>query len=246
MIQLPDTRLILDLDDLKDTMAEAQEMLSKVRPLKRLMDLLLKGAQEATTEGKASASKSWQLHFLQSPVEFYTDTPGGPLTGVRLEQNELIDGRAQGTGKISELKCGMALRSIGYRSVPVPGVPFDERAGVVPNEAGRVLDQTTPIPGLYVAGWLKRGPTGVIASTLWDAQETADTLLADLSESPTRKSDANALPTLLQSRGLRYVTYEDWQKLDQLEMERGASRGKPREKLTQIDEMLYALDTFGA
>ncbi|RKP06989.1 hypothetical protein THASP1DRAFT_3543, partial [Thamnocephalis sphaerospora] len=243
MVNLPDTRLVVDLPYLRQTLTDAQETLSKTRALKRLMDLLLKGAEASASEAGAQASRSWHLHFLRSPVEFFADTANGHVSGVRLERNTLVDGRAQGTGEMESLACGLALRSIGYKSVPVEGTPFDRRTGIVPNEAGRVVDQGQSVPRLYVAGWLKRGPTGVIASTLWDAQETADALLADLAQGAgtSAETSADALPQLLRARGIRYVTHSEWQQLDAHETRTGEQRGKPREKLTSIERMLHML-----
>jgi ferredoxin--NADP+ reductase len=121
--------------------------------------------------------------------------------------------------------------------VAIPGIPFDERAGVVPNEAGRAE------PGLYVAGWIKRGPSGLIGTNKKDSEETVDQILADVSAmDPTPRPGDERVAELLADRGVRAVSYEDWLKLDQAEIERGKAAGKPREKFTRIEEMIAYLD----
>ncbi|HNB54100.1 MAG TPA: hypothetical protein PK530_19280, partial [Anaerolineales bacterium] len=154
--------------------------------------------------------------------------------------------RPNATEEYEELPVGLVFRSIGYRGVPLPEVPFHERWGVIPNQLGRVTDLKTNAPavGLYTAGWIKRGPSGVIGTNKPDAVETVDTMLADMNAgalfTPSHPGveDAQALVT---SRQPRYVTYQDWLKLDQLELERGQAAGRPRLKFTDIEEMLKAL-----
>jgi ferredoxin--NADP+ reductase len=171
---------------------------------------------------------------------------------VRIEHNELVsrpDGSvsARGTGRFETLESGLVMRSIGYYGTGLPGVPFDERAGTIPNQRGRVTEAKggEVIPGLYVVGWIKRGPTGLIGTNKNDAKETVDLMLEDarrLEAPPSEFRTARAIDELLQQRGVRVVGHSDWRRLDQLECESGKKTGKVREKFCSIEEMLAALD----
>jgi ferredoxin--NADP+ reductase len=165
------------------------------------------------------------------------------LNGVVLERNSLSgepgSQKAVGTGVAELVPCGVLFRSVGYRGVPLAGVPFDEKNGIIPNVEGRVVEKGQPLSGLYVAGWIKRGPSGIIGTNKPDSFETVKSLLADV-PSLTRCADPSrdALVAFLRGRGVRIVNYEDWRRIDAAEVERGAPIGKPREKFTSIDEML--------
>ena len=182
------------------------------------------------------------FRFLESPVMLLGQSH---LERLVLERNRL-EGEpnrqvAKGTGQKCELSCGLLFRSVGYRGVPIPGVPFDERNGVFPNTDGRLLDDNkNVIPNLYATGWIKRGPSGVIGTNRADSVATVNALLADLPklDSAAPKAGAEALYPLLTSRGGRVVSYADWLKIDAVEVERGKPKGKPREKLTTVEEML--------
>ena len=149
--------------------------------------------------------------------------------------------KATATNQTETISCGLVLRSIGYRGVPLDGVPFDGLRGVVPNVAGRIVDGETPLRGLYVTGWLKRGATGIIGTNRADSIETVENLLADASEQEA-KSGADALLPLLEARRVRWVSFAEWLKIDAAEIARGKDKGKPREKFTRIDEMLNVLE----
>lgn len=190
------------------------------------------------------------LRFLLSPVEL-TGGEGGHLERVEMACNELVDndGRisARATEERESIPAGLVFRAIGYRGIPLPGVPFDDRAAVIPNVAGRVIDPASgrPLPGEYVVGWIKRGPSGVIGTNKKDAQETVDALLADLSghgEPGTahrpEQPDAEAAEELVRSRQPDVVTYSGWEAIDRHERGRGEPAGRPRVKLTRIEEML--------
>jgi ferredoxin--NADP+ reductase len=138
-------------------------------------------------------------------------------------------------------------RAIGYRGLPLPAVPFDERSAVIPNDGGRVrdVDSGEQLPGEYVVGWIKRGPSGVIGTNKKDAQETVDAMLADLSASgdqapphQPRTPDARAVEELLRRRQPQLVTYEGWEAIDRHERALGEAAGRPRVKLTSIEQML--------
>jgi ferredoxin--NADP+ reductase len=146
---------------------------------------------------------------------------------------------ARPTDESVELDCGLVFRSIGYRGVAIPGMPFDDALGTVPHRGGRVLNGSATLPGLYVTGWLKRGPTGIIGTNRADSVETVESLLADFSKDCNgEKRGAEALGELLERRGARVFNYRNWSMLDTAEISRGKSKGKPREKFTRIDEML--------
>ncbi|MEE9577905.1 MAG: NADP oxidoreductase, partial [Gemmatimonadota bacterium] len=186
------------------------------------------------------------FRFLVSPVELLADGEGR-VRGVRVERNRLVraeDGslRPRGTGEEEILEAGLVFRSVGYRGVPLPDVPFDERRGIIPNEAGRVVD---PDSGVllreYVSGWCKRGPTGIIGTNKKDAAETVDALVEDLEamarEVPEERS-SDAVEMLLVERGVDYVSFEDWRALDEVEVARGEPQGRPRVKVCTIPEMM--------
>src|SRR5581483_92098 len=188
--------------------------------------------------------------FLVSPVELIGD-PAGHVTAMRLCRNVLAATpagtlQARPTDQVETLPVGLVFRSVGYRGVALPGVPFHESWGVILNEKGRVVDPATraPIVGEYTAGWIKRGPTGVIGTNKPDAVETVAGMLEDAAEGrrlrPARP-DAAAAEAFLRGRQPRLVTYADWKRLDAIETARGREQGRRRVKLTRVDEMLAAL-----
>ena len=177
------------------------------------------------------------IRFFVSPVAILGE---GRVQRIRLEKNRLDENlNAVGTGEFEELEVGMVLRSVGYKGVPLPGVPFDSRKGVIPNQGGRVLREGQVAVGEYTAGWIKRGPSGVIGTNKADATETIKLLLQDAPSLPLApEPDPQAIVQLLQARGVRYVTLEHWLKLDALECAQGQAQGRPRVKLTSIEKML--------
>jgi ferredoxin/flavodoxin---NADP+ reductase len=190
------------------------------------------------------------LRFLVSPVALL-DNGAGTVGGIRLVRNRLVASaagtiQAQATDQFEELAVGLVFRSVGYRGVPLPGVPFDAKWGVVLNEKGRVLDPDTkqPLPGEYTAGWIKRGPTGVIGTNKPDAAETVTGMLDDVAAGRTLEPpepDPAVVERLVRQRRPDYVAYADWLTLSELEVTRGRARGCPRVKFTRVDEMLEAL-----
>ncbi|XP_070416136.1 NADPH:adrenodoxin oxidoreductase, mitochondrial isoform X3 [Equus przewalskii] len=246
MIQLPGTRPILDPADFLGLQDRIKEV---PRPRKRLTELLLRtatekpGAEEAARQ--ASASRTWGLRFFRSPQQVLPSPDGRQVAGIRLAVTRL-EGvgdttRAVPTGDVEDLPCGLVLSSVGYKSRPIDySVPFDPKLGVIPNMEGRVVD----VPGLYCSGWVKRGPTGVIATTMTDSFLTGQMLLQDLKAGllPSGPRPGYvAIEALLSSRGVRPVSFSDWEKLDAEEVSRGQGTGKPREKLLDPQEMLRLL-----
>jgi len=209
--------------------------------VKRKLEYLGKLARE---DG-AGAPKRMILRFLASPVRLLGE--GGRVHGIEIEHNEIVTGAngkpaARGTGRFETISTGLVLRAVGYRGVAIPGLPFDERLGIVPNGEGRVLRDSQPWPGVFVAGWIKRGPSGVIGTNKSDAAATVQRMLEDISGhvAPAKGSRA-AVDALLRDRGVRVITWADWKRLDVMERERGRERGKVRDKLTRMDEVLTAL-----
>jgi ferredoxin--NADP+ reductase len=176
------------------------------------------------------------LRFLVSPVAILGEDR---VEAVEVVRNELVEegGRlvARPTGEIETIPCGLVLRSVGYKGVPLPGVPFDERSGTIPNESGRVAGAERT----YVAGWIKRGPSGVIGTNKKDAAETVELLLADARAGKLARVDSTqSLEALLDEKGVRYVEYAGWQAIDAAERAAGEPRARPRVKLTSWEELL--------
>lgn len=199
--------------------------------------------QEFAARGAPVLRRRCRIAFLKTPVAL---RGGDRVERVVLMKNRLAGDparpTAEATGDTEELACSIVFRSIGYRGVAMPGVPFDARAGVVPSRDGRVTDDGAVVPGLYVTGWIKRGPSGIIGTNRADSVQTVDALLTDLARSgvPARP-DADVVAALLKARGVRVVNWADWQKIDAAEVGRGAPAGKPREKFTRLSEMLEVL-----
>ncbi len=198
--------------------------------------------------GDGTKPRKVRLRFCVSPVEVIGE--GGRVKALRIEKNVLVpDGRggvkARGTGQTEVLPVGLIFRSVGYRGTPIPGVPFDEKGGRIPNRDGRVLGPEGLLAGEYVVGWAKRGPTGLIGTNRPDSVATVKAMLEDATAgrflSGSGDPDPEALPALLKGRGARFVTFADWKLLDRLEVERGARGGKIREKFTRVAEMLAAV-----
>jgi ferredoxin--NADP+ reductase len=203
--------------------------------------------QEFSQRTPAGKKQRIVLRFLASPVEIKGD---GKVESIVVGRNELVEEggtlRAKDTGAREELECGLVLRSVGYTGVPIEGVPFDEKRGLILNEGGRVLDSHDAghKVGHYTAGWIKRGPSGVIGTNKKDALETVQHLFTDV-ESQTLLSPENpdplAIETLLAERNVRYVSFEDWQAINQAEVGRGEPHGRPRVKFVRVEEMLASL-----
>ncbi|WP_183094169.1 FAD-dependent oxidoreductase [Nocardioides stalactiti] len=182
------------------------------------------------------------LHFGEAPVEIL----GGPdgVATLRTERTESRgDGSVAGTGQVTNWDVQAVYRAVGYRSSALPGLPFDDRAAVIPNEEGRVLDlDGEPIPGTYVTGWIKRGPVGLIGHTKSDAAQTVGHLLADHAvtgpTAPLREpSDVDAY---LAGRDVAVATFESWERLDLHEVALGEAEGRTRVKVATREEMLRA------
>ncbi len=222
-----------------DEASEAE--LEAATPLVRRNVDLLRDFASRKPSGKPRAIR---LRFRVSPVAILGE---GRVEAVELARNRLEpDGkgsvRAVQTDERELLQCGLVFRSVGYRGVALPGTPFDERRGTIPNDCGRVLDgDGAAVPGVYCAGWIKRGPTGVIGTNKKDATETVDLVLEDARTGLLRKGQAaTGIDALLAERGVEVVAYGGWEAIDTRERARGAEEGRPRVKLCTWDELLEA------
>jgi ferredoxin--NADP+ reductase len=226
----------LELDEHSEHSIEGEGAITRRRNVEILRDYAAR-----TPEGKR---RRVVLRFLRSPVALHGD---GKVESVELVENRLEHGsdgrlRAQSTGEHETLEAGLVFRSIGYRGVPIEGLPFDEWHGLIPNEEGRVVDpaRQTAIPGEYVAGWIKRGPSGVIGTNKRDAQETVEHLLEDFAEGrlpDPPEPEAASVTAVIAERNPDHVTYTGWQAIDAAERAAGESLGRPRVKLTRIADM---------
>ena len=242
--ELEDAEPVIDPAELELDPLSAQEIANDKEAQRNIE--IMRGFAQRPLQGKR---RQVHFRFLVSPVEILDDG-AGKVGAVCIERNELtptLDGylNARGTGETFTIPAGMVLRSVGYKGVALPNVPYEERTGTIHNKDGRVIDRAagTPIAGEYVVGWAKRGPSGVIGTNKPDAADTVQRLLEDVPNlTPAPAADPTGIETLLQSRGLHYVTIEGWRVLDQFETMRGKDSGRPRIKLTTIEEMLQAID----
>ncbi|KAK2970961.1 hypothetical protein RJ640_027442 [Escallonia rubra] len=252
VLGIKDLYVHIDKDDLRTTPADEEELKNN-RIRRRIHELLSKAAISGTSH-PSPGQRELHFVFFRKPDKFIgSDERSGHVAGVRLEKTILKESvhpgkqTAEGTGQYEDFECGLVLKSIGYKSVPVEGLPFDLQKGVVPNYRGRVLscaseDLAQVEEGLYVCGWLKRGPTGIIATNLYCAEETVASISEDLetgaSTSTLAKPGREGLKQLLDSRNVRAVPFSAWEKIDTEEKQRGSLRSKPREKLTRWEELL--------
>jgi ferredoxin--NADP+ reductase len=223
-------------------------------------ELELDPASEASIVGNTNATRNMEvlrefasrepsgkprrvvLRFLVSPVAILGEEH---VEGVEIVQNELVaaDGRisARPSDRRETIDAGIVFRSVGYRGVPVPGLPFDPARGTLPNEGGRVLDEHGAVlAGVYCAGWIKRGPTGVIGTNKKDATETVQLLLEDAAAGRLRAERPRDLAELLAERGADAVLYAGWEEIDRVEKAAGEPAGRPRVKLCSWDDLLAA------
>ncbi len=229
-----------------DDLSKAELERTKDRATMKKVEMLQAYAQNKPTD----KPRKLTFRFLVSPTEVVGDADGR-VSKLKLVKNVLYQTDAgslspKATDKTEELDCGLLFRSVGYRGVPLEGVPFNDKWGVILNEKGRVLDPTTKQPrvGEYCTGWIKRGPSGVIGTNKPDSVETVVGMLEDVGNGATLQPahpDRASLEALIRERQPQFFTYADWQKLDALETERGKAQNRPRVKFTSVAEMLKAL-----
>jgi ferredoxin--NADP+ reductase len=254
--ELEGADVLVDKDELERALAVHDAAAEEDATSRRNVEILRRYAEHTPTEGR----KRIVLRFLLSPTALLAGADGA-LAAVELVRNELVADergalRARPTDETETIAAGLVFRAIGYRGVPLPGVSFDERAATILNEGGRVLEAETraPLPGEYVVGWIKRGPSGVIGTNKKDAQQTVDAMLADLALSSNgdagaaseaggakhtpAEPDAGAIEALLRERQPQLITYDGWEAIDRHERALGEASGRPRVKLTEIEQML--------
>ncbi|EMD25044.1 Ferredoxin--NADP(+) reductase [Amycolatopsis azurea DSM 43854] len=202
------------------------------------IDMVVKTLQEWAIRDQGDRPKRLHLHFLHSPCEIVGED--GKVTGLRTERTELTgDGNVRGTGEFHDWDVQAVYRAVGYLSSHLPEIPFDHTTGTVPNQAGRVLDiDEDQVPGVYVTGWIKRGPVGLIGHTKGDAAETIASLLADADNlTAPAVDDPDAILGFLTERGVPFTTWDGWGKLDAHEKSLGVPHGRERVKVVERDEM---------
>uniref|UniRef100_A0A4W3GQB1 NADPH:adrenodoxin oxidoreductase, mitochondrial n=1 Tax=Callorhinchus milii TaxID=7868 RepID=A0A4W3GQB1_CALMI len=238
MVNLPGARPLFNPSDFEGLREIIKD---KPRPRKRLTELMVKTALEKPSAKEAKrqeeAAKEWGLRFLRSPVQILPTSDGKHVAGIRLSVNKLEGSgeslRSIQTEELEDVECGLVLSSIGYKSHPISSsFPFDNKKRVIPNHLGRVLNT----PGLYCSGWVKRGPTGVILTTMNDSFETAESVVKDVKSGSLNlsvpKAGFSAVQALLQQRGVCLVSFPGWEKINEAELAKGAKLGKSREKLS--------------
>jgi ferredoxin--NADP+ reductase len=223
--------VIVDPADLVlDAASEAALEADRARA-RRNVDIL----RDFAAREPAGKPKRLALRFCVSPVQILGEEK---VEAIEVVHNELVAGddgqiRPVPTQEVEVIPCGIVLRSVGYRGVALPDVPFDEGRGVIPNVEGRVTGE----PGVYVAGWIKRGPSGVIGTNKKDAAETCERLLEDAAAGVLSPGE-DELEMLLRERGVGFVEYAGWEEIDRHERGLGEPHGRPRVKLTSWDELL--------
>jgi ferredoxin--NADP+ reductase len=231
----------VELDELSRQAFEA----APDKAIRRRLEIL----QSYAGRDEPDKARRLTVRFLVSPVEIIGD---GRVESVRLVRNELHrsdDGRLRprSTGRNESIDAGLVFRSVGYRGVPLPDLPFDDRRAVIPNRLGRIVDPSDDrsIPGLYASGWIKRGPSGVIGTNKPDAAETVRCMVEDVDAGiHLRPSDPalEAPERLLARRGVHYVSYEDWVEIDASEVALGKALDRPRLKFTGREAFIAQLD----
>lgn len=246
LTKLEDADLITLKDEVKLDDLTSKKLEEKPDRTSEIKIVVLKEA----SENVPSKSKSLTIRFLVSPVEIIGDKEGN-VSKIKLVKNELYlseNGviRPRPTGNFEELDIDLVFRSIGYHGLPLPGLPFREDWGIIPNADGRITDskEGEVVKGLYVTGWIKRGPTGVIGTNKTDSGETVNCMLEDI-EKNILLTPANTNPEdvteFIKDKQPNYISYEDWLTIDEIEKKRGKEIGRPRLKFTNVEDMLEVL-----
>ncbi|GAB2979745.1 FAD-dependent oxidoreductase [Amycolatopsis acidiphila] len=229
----PNVEVIVDPEDIEFDEASVAVLRSS-----KQADMVVKTLQEWAIRDQGDRPKRLHLHFFHSPAEVLG---ADRVTGLRTERTELTgDGNVRGTGEFHDWDVQAVYRAVGYLSSPLAEIPFDHASGTVPNAGGRVLDiDDDQVPGVYVTGWIKRGPVGLIGHTKGDAAETVANLLADADSLERPKhDDPDAILGFLADRGVPFTTWEGWGLLDAHERSLGEPQGRERVKVVEREEML--------
>jgi NADPH-dependent glutamate synthase beta subunit-like oxidoreductase len=235
--ELAGATVLVDPADLAvDEVAEERLAADHDRNAVRNLAVLRGWTDHAPEPGSATVT----LRFFRRPVAVLGEDR---VTGVEIERTVVDDdGRASGTGETEVVPADLVIRSVGYRGLPLPGLPVDEQSGTVPNAVGRVLREGAVSPGEYVAGWIKRGPSGVVGTNKHDARETVAELLADVASGALAVGgDRDDLVRALTARGAEPVLLEDWRAIDAAEVALGATKGRARTTLHEREALLAAV-----
>ena len=214
---------------------DGKELVEANKTVRRNLETL----QEWSTRPQQGRPRRIHLRFLLAPVAVHGTAQ---VAAVQFERTALDgSGGVAGTGEMITLEAQLLLRSVGYRGLALPDVPFDERSGVIPHVQGRVQRDGSAAPGEYVVGWIKRGPTGVIGTNKGDAKETVELLLDDLETLPRAPyRDTDAIIEMLAQRGVGVVTWAGWEAIDAAEQALGAAVGRNRIKIADRQALLAA------
>ncbi|WP_288833359.1 FAD-dependent oxidoreductase [uncultured Corynebacterium sp.] len=233
----------LDLSDTIQVLVDPEDIdydqqSEEVRRADKSIDLNCQVLEQYAMREPDDSPHKIHIHFFEEPVEVLRD--GDAVVGIRTERQELDgEGGIRGTGKFTDWPVQQVYHAIGYRSEPVEGVPFDLERNVIPNDGGHVMNGSKFADSLYVTGWIKRGPVGLIGNTKSDAKETTDMLIADAEAgklSAPKFEDPDAILGLLEDRGIRYTTWDGWYALDKAERALGeACELNPRERKKVVE-----------
>jgi NADPH-dependent glutamate synthase beta subunit-like oxidoreductase len=222
-LKLPDVNFRIDSTLVSQEMELHSDALKNDRAKKRMLELL----QSIPSSSDSKASKSCTFSFLKSPKEIKVDE-SNHVKSIVFEDNILENGQAKGTGSFTKMHAELLVKSIGYQSERIKDVPWDAKTNTVPNNRGFVSD------GLYVSGWLKTGPKGTIATSLFNAQETAERILEDYTGKTLTAPPQDIFQLL---KNTRIVDKKGWDAIDRHEISEGDKLGKPREKITNAQDM---------
>ena len=230
----PSINVVVDPEDI-----DYDEASIAARRASKSQDLVCQTLEQYAMREPKDAPHTLHIHLFENPVEILGKD--GNVVGLRTERMELDGtGHVQGTGKFTEWPVQAVYRAVGYRSEAITAVPFDHGTAVIPNDGGHVVDPAGEIvPGVYVTGWIKRGPVGLIGNTKSDAKETTDMLIADaLAGRLTPRTATGDITEYLEAQGIPYTTWDGWHKLDAHERSLGSAEGRERKKVVEWDEMV--------
>ena len=230
----PSINVVVDPEDI-----DYDEASIAARRASKSQDLVCQTLEQYAMREPKDAPHTLHIHLFENPVEILGED--GNVVGLRTERMELDGtGHVQGTSKFTEWPVQAVYRAVGYRSEAITAVPFDHGTAVIPNDGGHVVDPAGEIvPGVYVTGWIKRGPVGLIGNTKSDAKETTDMLIADaLAGRLTPRTATGDITEYLEAQGIPYTTWDGWHKLDAHERSLGSAEGRERKKVVEWDEMV--------
>ena len=230
----PSINVVVDPEDI-----DYDEASIAARRASKSQDLVCQTLEQYAMREPKDAPHTLHIHLFENPVEILGED--GNVVGLRTERMELDGtGNVTGTGKFTEWPVQAVYRAVGYRSEAITAVPFDHGTAVIPNDGGHVVDPAGEIvPGVYVTGWIKRGPVGLIGNTKSDAKETTDMLIADaLAGRLTPRTATGDITEYLEAQGIPYTTWDGWHKLDAHERSLGSAEGRERKKVVEWDEMV--------